>query len=293
MVSDALTVVIIHHRTPAALARALEALASSVPECPLWVVDTAFDAGCAAALQTRHPTLRWLPAANHSYAHAVNCGIKRATTPWVAIMNADVVVTRETFAALLAPFRDPRVAFSGPLARSPSGERQGLGLWQIPARARLRYRPAGAWLPVPWLAGYLLLARREALADIGGMDPRFRFYNEDAEWGLRARRRGWRNALVATEVVHEGGAATPSHGTFLLEGLRGGLLLTRRYAPRGVRLLHRLAVALAAGFAASRATDPDQRRAWQQVAQAFHTGDLDRSPFGESLAVTVEPSERW
>jgi len=291
--------VIVHHRTPAALRQTLERLAAHAPAVPVTVVDTAMDDAVALDLATAHPRLQWLAAPNHSYAHAVNSGVKATTAALVVVMNADVLVGPRTLEDLCAAFADPRVAFSGPVARTPGGRVQDQGVpyrWHhVRLRRSSRRRAAGhppAWVAVPWLSGCLLVARRAAIEQIGGMDGRLRFYNEDLEWCARGRAGGWRCALVATEVVHLGGAATPQDRRFLIEGLRGGYALTRRTALPAARWAHRWAVAAAAGLAAAGARDPERRAAWREVARRFAHGELDDSPFGATLSDDAETTRR-
>lgn len=290
-VDSGVEIVIVHHRTPGPLRATLERLARHAPAVPVTVVDTALDPGIAAELTAAHPRIAWRGAPNHSYAHAVNTGLKATTAPLVALMNADVLVGPRTIADLCAAFDDPRVALAGPVARTPAGHVQDQGLPYRLHHARLRWRSrrphadrAPASVRVPWLSGCLLLARRAAIDAIGGMDGRLRFYNEDLEWALRARAAGWRCVWVATEVVHLGGAATPDDGRFLVEGLRGGYALTRRTAVPAVRWAHRWLVAAAARVAAWRARDPERGAAWREVARRFADGDLDDGPFGDTLA---------
>jgi len=298
-VEPGVEIVIVHHRTPGPLRATLERLAAHAPEVPVTVVDTARDATAAAELASAHPRPTWRGAPNHSYAHAVNTGLKSTMAPLVVVMNADVLVGPRTIADLCAAFDDPRVALAGPVARTPVGPVQDQGLPYRLHHARLRWRSrrtrgdrACASVDVPWLSGCLLAVRRAAIDRIGGMDGRLRFYNEDLEWGLRARAAGWRCALVATEVVHLGGTATPDDARFLVEGLRGGYALTRRTAIPVVRWAHRWLVAAAARVAAWRARDPERGAAWREVARRFAHGDLDDGPFGDTLADELSQSPR-
>lgn len=287
--APSLEVVVVHHRTPTLLARTLEALADHRPDAPVVVVDTALDRSLPRQLEGVHPALRWRAAANHSYAHAVNVGVRATAAPLLAVMNADVVVGPDTFAALEAAFEEPRVALAGPLARTPAGRLQDQGVPYRAHVARLRWRSRGAGggaraaVDVPWLSGCLLVVRRAAVADVGGMDGALRFFNEDVEWAQRLRAAGWRCRLVATEVLHVGGAATPPDGRFLIEGLRGGYALTRRTAPRWARSAHRWGVAGYAAVAAFATADPTRRATWRDVARRFARHDLDASPFGSTL----------
>jgi N-acetylglucosaminyl-diphospho-decaprenol L-rhamnosyltransferase len=296
-VGSELEVVVVHHRTPKLLLEALERLAQHAPQWRVVVVDTALAPSLTRQLDGVHPRLSWLEAPNHSYAHAVNLGLKATTAPLVAAMNADVLIEARTFDDLASAFVDGRVALAGPLARTPQGSLQDQGLpyrWHV---ARLRWRgPATAHgappsVGVPWLSGCLIVVRRAALDRVGGMDGSLRFYNEDLEWGLRCRAAGFRNALVATEVIHVGASSTPPEGRFLVEGLRGGYAVTRRVMPPIVRLAHRWGVAAAAAWAQVRLRrDPTGRAAWREVMRRFVRGDLDASPFGPTLgeAAAVE-----
>ncbi|MFN2322697.1 MAG: glycosyltransferase family 2 protein [Trueperaceae bacterium] len=302
MAVPALEVVVVHHRTPTLLARTLESLAAHRPDAPVLVVDTALDPSLPQQLDGAHPSLRWCPAANHSYAHAVNVGLKRTRAPLIAVMNADVEVRARTLLDLIAPFEDASVALTGPLARTPEGGLQDQGIpyrWHV-ARLRWASRRAQSTAPaapvaavsVPWLSGCLMVVRRDAVARFGGMDGALRFFNEDVEWAQRFRDGGDRCVLVATEVLHVGGAATPPDGRFLVEGLRGGYALTRRHRPRWLRAAHRWGVAGYAALAGLAARDPDHRATWAEVRRRFVHADLDAAPFGPTLDAPLTPAVR-
>jgi N-acetylglucosaminyl-diphospho-decaprenol L-rhamnosyltransferase len=287
MRDEALEVAVIHHRTPALLARALDRLAAVAPTTPVRVVDTAFDESLAVQLDGAHPLLGWLPVPNHSYAAAVNAAARASRRPLLLQMNADVLLTERTIPDLLSAFQDPRVAVAGPLARTPAGALQDLGLPYRWHYARLDVHRRGqrhaASVFVPWLSGCAQVLRRDALLAVGGFDARLRFYNEDLEWCLRARRAGWRCALVATEVLHDGGASSGRRWPLLLEGLRGGYAVTRRHGPAWLRPLHRWGLAGAAWTLGLIERAPSRRAAWRGLARRCARDELDRSTFGRHL----------
>jgi N-acetylglucosaminyl-diphospho-decaprenol L-rhamnosyltransferase len=281
-----LEIAVIHHRTPTLLARCLEALAAHAGDVRVRVVDTAFDPSLPRQLDGVHGRLSWTSTENHSLAAAVNVALKASARPCLLHMNADVIVGATTIDDLLAALADPRVAMAGPLALTEAGIPQDLGLPYRRHYARLRAasRPGGAAaIDVPWLSGCLQLVRREAVLAVGGMDASLRFYNEDLDWCLRLRRAGWRLRLVSSEVVHVGGASTPPGDRFLAEGLRGGYVVSRRYAPPPLRVLHRAGVLAAAEIARRMARGEGRRRAWSDVAQRFRSADLERSRLGATL----------
>jgi N-acetylglucosaminyl-diphospho-decaprenol L-rhamnosyltransferase len=228
-------------------------------------------------------------APNHSYAHAVNVGLKRADGAFLAHMNADVYVEPATFARLLdALERHPDAGVAAPLARTPQGRRQDHGLLYHRHYLRLGLHPGGS-VRVPWLTGCLQVVRRSVLDRIGGLDPSLRFYNEDMEFCLRARAAGFHCLLVDVPVLHLGGSATPNAGAFLVEGVRGGYQLSRRYLPAPARLAHRVALAAWGSLGGAFAREPERRRALRRIAAMARSGRFDESPFGDTLQDLDDP----
>jgi hypothetical protein len=275
-------VVVVHHRTPELLDRALTRLARHAPGVPVRVLDTAPAPDGASAWTRRHPAVPLLPLPNVAYAAALNAALRDAAGPLIVVMNADVMVGPDTLPALAAPFHDPSVAATGPLVRTPAGRLQDQGPAHRLRAGGLRGRGPHAVREVPWLSGCLLALRHAATLDVGGFDASLRFFNEDLEWGLRARARGWRLVLVGAEVEHVGGASTPSAPRFLVEGLRGGMVVARRHHPAWQRRVQRAAVG---GYAALRARTgpPSRRAAWAAVARMMRRGAFDDPPFGATL----------
>jgi len=276
-------VVIVHHRTPDVLRRCLARLARHAPGVPVRVLDTAPDAGTEHLIREAHPGARFVPTANRSYADVVNEAFTHAEGSLIAVMNADVLVEADTLSALAAPFHDPDVAATGPLARTPEGRLQDQGVPYRWATASLRMAGPHAVRDVPWLSGCLFAARLSAVHDAGGMDGTLRFGNEDLDWCLRLRRAGWRCRLVGAEVEHLGGSSTPDAARFLVEGLRGGMVVARRHHGPVRSAAQRAAVwAWAAAWA--RVGPPRRRATWSAVERMMRRGAFDASPFGATLA---------
>jgi GT2 family glycosyltransferase len=271
-------VAVLHHATPALLLRSLELLQRHAAGARLLVVDSSGDAP-----GDRLPEgVDLIRVPNHSMAATANAGLAAATTPFAAHMNADVFVDADTFPRLLADLTLPGVGIVGPVNRTPQGAYQPLGpLYRL---HYLRLAASGSSsVAVPWVAGSLQAVRREALERVGGLDSSYRFYNEDLEWCLRLRRSGFGCRLVATEVLHLGGASTPDHPAFVIEGLRGGARITRRYLPRWLHPLQRAAVLLDAERRARFSLDPARRSAYRRVAEMYRRRSFDDDPFGATL----------
>jgi GT2 family glycosyltransferase len=281
-----LTVAVIHYQTPELLAECLQRVRAAATGARLLVIDTGDSAPLPAGWQAANPGVQLLRRPNRGYAAAVNAALAESSTEFFVQMNADVLVEPVTFSELLDVLQQG-VALAGPAVVTGSGGRQDQGLpyrWHYWRLARRRDRmPPPAWLPVRWVSGCLQAVRRDAVTKAGGMDESFRFYNEDVEWCLRLQRHGLTCALVDTRVTHLAGSSTPSRPEFIVEGLRGGYLVTRGYGSVPAAALQRGFVILWAAVASLLAGSAVQRTAFRQVLRMFWRGSFHESPFGATL----------
>jgi GT2 family glycosyltransferase len=57
--------------------------------------------------------------------------------------------------------------------------------------------------PADWLVGAFLIARAQALAEVGALDERFFLYSEETDWCYRFHQNGWKIVhLPVMTVVH-------------------------------------------------------------------------------------------
>lgn len=279
-----LSVLIVHYRTPALLEKALDALLQFVPGAQLRVLECGPAAQTEALLTGRFEQVKFQVVPNAGFAQTVNAGLEHCDTPFIAHMNADVIIGPNTFPRLLDALIPPEIGMAGPRCTTPDGRDQPQGL---PYRLYpfLLDGLACPWLVVPWLSGCLQLVKREVLEHVGGMDGSLRFYNEDMEWCMRLRRAGYQCRLVNTEVLHMGGSATPRDPKFLIEGYRGGYLLSQRYASPAYRWAHRRLVRLEC-ILKKRSRDPIVREAYEQIDRMFQANIFTESPFGDTLEMS-------
>ena len=283
--------VVVHYRTPEVLDGCLERVRRVLPGVPVIVVDADSGDGTPERLAREYPWVQTLVAPNHSMAHAVNTGLKTTRSAFVLQMNADVFLEAGAAEALLAALADPAVGMVGPRCRDAQGRIQDQGPLYRRHHLRLLLSRRSS-VRVPWLSGCCTLLRREALEAVGGLDGSLRFYNEDTDWCYRLSAAGYACHLVATDVKHLGGASTPADARFWLEGLRGGMQLSRRYRSPRYRRWHRRAVlaygSLARGWLGLRRQGSDERLAALQ--RLFGEQRFDESPFGATLN---ESNERF
>jgi len=67
-------------------------------------------------------------------------------------------------------------------------------------------------MEVDWVSGACLAARRSVLEQVGTLDEKIIYFNEDVDWCLRIRQAGWKVVyLHSAEVIHHIGATRQRH----------------------------------------------------------------------------------
>jgi N-acetylglucosaminyl-diphospho-decaprenol L-rhamnosyltransferase len=212
------TAVIVNYNAGAELRQALQSIAADIGGDP-WeavVVDNASTDGSAEiALEFQlHAALVRNPQ-NVGFGRAVNQGLAAARAPLVLIMNPDCRLEPGAIARLAHTLSGhPDCAIAGPRILDPGGTEQGsargdpnmiTGLFGRSAALRRMFPglgvsernvipstlvPKGESLPVDWLSGACMLARADALREVGGFDERYFLYWEDADLCRRLRLSG-------------------------------------------------------------------------------------------------------
>ena len=216
------------------LRTALRSIASELTEA--WeavVVDNASTDGSGAAALEFTPQVRlFRNAKNVGFGSAVNQAIAATHAPLVLIMNPDCRLVSGAIAPLIeARDQEPRCAVVAPRILDPDGSPQGNArgdpdmltgffgrtgvlrrAWSGTAASRRNVidEPAGGPpVVVDWVSGACMLARRAALAQIGGFDERYFMYWEDADMCRRLRNRGYVIRYVpAATAVHRVGQSS-------------------------------------------------------------------------------------
>jgi N-acetylglucosaminyl-diphospho-decaprenol L-rhamnosyltransferase len=230
--------VVVAHRSAARLPGLLGTLGRAEPGVQVVVVDSGSPGGPPAVPPSVH-----LVALddNVGFGRAGNAGVAAAGDEWdvVALLNPDVRLAGPSLTELAAALADrPDVGVAtGPVVdaegtRSPSawGPTSALRAfwfasgWRLPrARrlvGRLAGRAGGALTSSRTLVeddlrvdghvlGGAMVVRRACWDELGGFDPRYFLYWEDADLCHRARALGWEvRVLPCTPIVHEAGTSS-------------------------------------------------------------------------------------
>jgi N-acetylglucosaminyl-diphospho-decaprenol L-rhamnosyltransferase len=287
--SSLLTIIVTHYRTPEILWECLSRLERCAKDAVKIVVDARSRDGTLEELPKRFPDVQGVEAANHSYASLVNTGLKLAATPYLMQLNADVFIEEDTVPGMLGQLQDEKVGMVSPRCKNKDGQWQRQGLLYRRHYAYLEKTKANS-VAVSWVHGCCQMLRRDTLEKVGGMNSSYRFYNEDIEWSWRIRRAGYECRLVSNVVTHLGGSSTPKDPKFLIEGYRGGYVLSQQYKSERFQKLHRAFVITEAGYQSRFSKDATKRRAYQGIEKMFREDRFGESPFGATL---LEENDRF
>jgi GT2 family glycosyltransferase len=224
-----LSIVIPTHGTRDLVLRCLESLAAApVAGQEVIVVDDASRDGTAEAVEQSHPEVTVLRNEEPlRFTRSANLGLARATGEILLLLNSDTEVVPGGLASLAGVFaREPRLGIAGALLHYPDGSPQWSGgrepspawffalssglpalLARLPVYRRLKPLDAPAPAQVDWVTGAAMAFRRSVWEAVGPLDEGFRFYAQDLDFCLRARRAGWEVAVrPELRVLHHHGA---------------------------------------------------------------------------------------
>jgi GT2 family glycosyltransferase len=244
------------------------------------VVDNASDDGTAAALEARGVEVVRLEHPQ-GLAAAYNRGAERTGGSLLLFLNDDVLVERDSLAALVDALetRPSAVGATGRLVDPDGGGTQTAYLPQpFPtfgsfASMLLGRPPAESELietgtvAVERPAGACLLVRREAFEAVGGWDEEFEFWYEDVDLARRLGRLGELLYVPSAPLMHLGGysAQRLSRAQVVSRHYRGGLLYAGKHFRTPSRVGVGLAYALAAAARILASRDTESRRVYRRV----------------------------
>ncbi len=154
---------------------------------------------------------------NLGFAKAVNLALKRATGDWILVTNLDVTFDEECINNLLAAgLTDEAIGILGPkvylekeIDKLSSQDLPGFKtdlFWAETKSLKLsELEKITKALEVDWVSGSGMLIRKKVFETIGLFDERFFVYWEDSDFGLRAKKAGFKVVIVpSAKIYHRG-----------------------------------------------------------------------------------------
>lgn len=276
----ALTVIVVSYRTKELTLAALDALYRETRslDMEVIVVDNASDDGSADAIAERFPRATLIRSEeNLGFAAANNLAAERARGELLLLLNPDTEVRDRAVERVVEFARArPEARIWGGRTVFADGRLNPGSCWGAPtpwstlcaalgfaskfgAVRWLNPEGLGSWprdseRAVDIVSGCFLLIERSLWEELGGFDPAFFMYGEDADLCLRARARGARPRICPeATLVHHGGASERVRADKMVRLFTAKARLFRRYWGRlawvGVRELDLWALVRVAGFA--------------------------------------------
>jgi GT2 family glycosyltransferase len=178
---------------------------------------------------------------NVGFASACNTGAQRASANRLLFLNPDCTLSPGALPRMLQVLEDtPEIGLVGGFLSNPDGSEQAGGrrVFPTPRRAFIRafgLSRLGRWFPryfsdfllhteplpteptvVEAISGACMLAKREAISDVGPWDEAYFLHCEDLDWCMRFKLKGWQVVFVPdAKVVHVKGICSRSRPIFV------------------------------------------------------------------------------
>jgi len=211
---------------------------TNLPNTEIIVVDSASSDGSVAMIEEEFPQVRLIAnSENVGFTVGNNQGIAASQGRYVLLLNPDTEIVGDALTTMVKYMDEhSQVGALGPQLLNPDGSIQSsrrrfptlataflesttLQRW-FPDNAVLRRyyvldRPDREVQEVDWVTGACLLARREAIEEVGLLDEGFFMYSEELDWCRRARERGWQVVYLPTaRVIHRGAQSSEQVKSF-------------------------------------------------------------------------------
>jgi N-acetylglucosaminyl-diphospho-decaprenol L-rhamnosyltransferase len=201
------------------------------PMSEVIVVDNASTDGSVKMLQQAFPRVTLIANSdNRGFAAGNNQGIAAARGRYVMLLNPDTEVIDDALFTLV-DYMDAHtdVGLIGPQLLHPGGCVQSsrrrfptlatlflestwlesLAPTSLLHQYRMCDRPDEAVLDVDWVTGAAMLARSEAVGQVGGFDEDFFMYSEELDWCRRFKAAGWRVTYhPGAQIIHHEGKSS-------------------------------------------------------------------------------------
>ena len=227
-----LSIIVVNWNTCTLLAQCLQSLEDTIRDAhfEVWVVDNGSSDESVAMIRRQFPKTHLITnSENVGFVRANNQALAHCQGRYVLLLNSDTKVLPGSLDEAVR-FMDahPQAGLAGVRLLNPDETFQASytpfptlwGEFLILSRlGRLLIRPTfpsygphveeGAQRIEGYVEGAYLLARREAMQQVGGMDERIYMYAEDTDWCYRFYQAGWEVwYLPQAPIIHYGGQST-------------------------------------------------------------------------------------
>lgn len=194
----------------------------------IWVVDNASTDGSVQAIRLNFPEVKLIECSeNLGFAKGNNLALTRSASKYALLLNSDTIVKPGALQHLYEFMEmNPNAGAAGPLLLN-SDESPQPSCYPFPSLSRELWRlfhldllyhysdyavpgcDMGKPYPVDVIQGACLILRREALDQVGLLDPSYFMYTEDVDLCYRIKKNGWSLYwLPDAKIIHFGQQST-------------------------------------------------------------------------------------
>lgn len=155
---------------------------------------------------------------NLGFGRANNLAASQAGGEYLLLLNPDTVISDQHALKTLVSALEasPQAGLLGPAIEEPRKNKRVLPRYRYPSSSHLKYTTKFNQLPgkIAWLLGACLLIKCSFYHEIGGFDPDYFLYGEDADIGLKVRLAGYEVAYCeAVKITHVAGVSEAGSNT--------------------------------------------------------------------------------
>ena len=251
-----LSIILVSYNTAEMTKRALESVFHETKntDFEVIVVDNASTDGSADLLRNSFDNITVIDSgSNMGFAGGVCLGVEQSQGEYLLLLNPDTVVLDQAIDKLVAfAGQNPANGIWGGVTLNNDLSLNSQHAWAKPDFSNLLFSAIGlskafsnscvfnqanygCWdrntvKEVDILSGCFFLTTRQVWNEIGGLDPQFFMYAEEADYCLKAINRGYQPIVTpAARIIHHGGASHSRFSGKLIKLLKGKVELINRH----------------------------------------------------------------
>ena len=262
-----LSIIIVNWNTRELLAQCLQSIEDSVRETvyEVWVVDNGSSDSSVTMVAERFPAVHVIDnPRNVGFVCANNQALARCRGRYVLLLNSDTQALADSVdRAVRFISEHPRAGIAGVRLLNSDGTFQASytpyppllrevlilsGLGRLLVGPAFPSREAevekGAQRITGYVEGAFLMARREAIEQIGGLDEHIFMYAEEVDWCYRFHQAGWEVwYLPRAPIIHHGGQTSKKRqGRMEAELYRSRIYFFRKHHGKAAALCLQLII---------------------------------------------------
>lgn len=260
------SIILVSYNTAEMIQRALNSLIEETTETSyeIIVVDNDSQDNSCDVIREHFPSVKLLDTKqNTGFAGGMQAGVKQAQGEYLLLLNPDTVILNHAIDKLVQfAKRHPSNGIWSGITLNNDHSLNSQHAWSAPTMSSLlfsafglskifskscffNYANYGCWdrtsvKEVDIVSGCFFLTTRKLWDQIGGLDPQFFMYAEEADFCLKAKKLGHQPIVNPdAQIIHHGGASHARFSGKMIKLLKGKVELTYRHITPWQQPIHK------------------------------------------------------